>query len=284
MSERSAESDSTDGLAPDEQRRAVRRRYARIARDESAASSCCDDAFDDESSCCDESAAASDDELNRQLGYSEDEVEAVAEGANLGLGCGNPTAFASMAPGDTVLDLGSGAGFDCFIAAQEVGSDGRVVGVDMTPAMVEKARDNVERNDVTNVEFRLGEIEHLPVADETVDVVISNCVVNLSPDKQQVFHEAYRALRPGGRLAISDVILTAELPPEVHADPESVASCVAGAVPEPAVEEMLSNAGFEEIRIEPKEESEEFISEWDDERDVSEYVVSATFEAVKPTR
>jgi len=284
MSERPAESDSTDGLAPDEQRRAVRRRYARIARDGSEASSCCDDASDDASSCCDESDAASDDELTRQLGYSEDEVAAVAEGANLGLGCGNPTAFASMEPGDTVLDLGSGAGFDCFIAAQEVGSDGRVVGVDMTPAMVEKARDNVERNDVTNVEFRLGEIEHLPVADETVDVVISNCVVNLSPDKQQVFHEAYRALRPGGRLAISDVILTAELPPEVHADPESVASCVAGAAPESAVEEMLSNAGFEEIRIEPKEESEEFISEWDDERDVSEYVVSATFEAVKPAR
>ncbi len=283
MSEQPTESSSTDGLAPDEQRRAVRQRYAHIASDASEASSCCDGTSDEESSCCGESKTTSDDELDRQLGYTEDEVTAVAEGANLGLGCGNPNAFASLEPGETVLDLGSGAGFDCFIAAQEVGSDGRVIGVDMTPEMIKKARDNVEKNDATNVEFRLGEIEHLPVADETVDVVISNCVVNLSPDKQQVFHEAYRALRPGGRLAISDVVLTAKLPPDIHADPELVASCFAGAAPIPAVERMLSNAGFEEIQIKPEVESEQFIREWDDERDVSEYVVSATFEAVKPT-
>jgi SAM-dependent methyltransferase len=258
---------TTAGLAPDEQRRAVRRRYARIANE---SSSCCRD------------SDATDDELTRRLGYSEDEDAAVADGANLGLGCGNPNALASLQRGETVLDLGSGAGFDCFLAAQEVGAAGHVVGVDMTPEMVETARDNVTKNDATNVEFRLGEIEHLPVADGTVDVVISNCVVNLSPDKQQVFHEAYRVLRPGGRLAISDVVLTAELPDDVHADPESVASCVAGASPVPAVKRLLSAAGFEEVRVETDEESEEFISEWDAERDVSEYVVSATIAAVKP--
>jgi len=286
MSERTPSDSTSGGLAPDEQRRAVRRRYARIAGD---SSSCCggsattsDPTETGSSSCCDASETLPDEDLTRQLGYSEDEQTAVADGANLGLGCGNPNAVASLQPGETVLDLGSGAGFDCFLAARAVGESGHVVGVDMTPAMVEKARDNVGTNDVSNVEFRLGEIEHLPVADGTVDVIISNCVVNLSPDKQQVFHEASRALRPGGRLAISDVVLTAELPDDVHADPESVASCVAGASAIPEVEEMLSNAGFEEIRIESDEASEAFISEWDAERDVSDYVVSATIEAIKP--
>ncbi|KTG29448.1 arsenite methyltransferase [Haloferax profundi] len=279
MSDQTTSDDAaTGGLAPDEQRRAVRRRYARIARESSG---CCDET-DESSSCCGSTETTPDDDLNSLLGYSEDESNAVAEGANLGLGCGNPTAIASLRHGETVLDLGSGAGFDCFLAAQEVGDDGHVIGVDMTPEMVEKARENVDKNDATNVEFRLGEIEHLPVADETVDVIISNCVVNLSPSKQQVFHESYRVLRPGGRLAISDVVLTAELPTAVHDDVESVASCVAGASPIAELERMLSKAGFEQARIESKEESEQFISEWDDERDVSEYVVSATIEAVKP--
>ncbi|MBX0298208.1 arsenite methyltransferase [Haloarcula nitratireducens] len=268
MSEQPTSDSTTDGLAPDEQRRAVRRRYAQIASESS--------------SCCSDSGATPTEELTRQLGYSEDEETAVVDGANLGLGCGNPNALAALQSGETVLDLGSGAGFDCFLAAREVGDTGHVIGVDMTPAMIEKARDNVTKNDVRNVEFRLGEIEQLPVADETVDVIISNCVINLSPDKQQVFHEAYRVLRPGGRLAISDVVLTAELPADVHADPESVASCVAGASPIVDVERMLSNAGFEAIQIESDEASEEFISEWDAERDVSEYVVSATIEATKP--
>jgi ubiquinone/menaquinone biosynthesis C-methylase UbiE len=188
-----------------------------------------------------------------------------------------------MEPGETVLDLGAGAGFDCFLAAQAVGDAGRVVGVDMTPEMVEKARANVAKNDATNVEFRLGEIEHLPVADESVDVVISNCVVNLSPDKQQVFDEAFRVLEPGGRVAISDVVLTAELPAEVLDDPESVAACIAGASPIPVVERLLSNAGFEAVSVEADEDSAAFISEWDPDRDVSDYVVSATIEAAKPT-
>ncbi|QPV63318.1 arsenite methyltransferase [Halosimplex litoreum] len=286
MSERSESADpETTGSTPgepdaDEQRRAVRRRYARIAE---ASSSCCGDEADAEasSSCCSDGADAEED-LNRQLGYSESETESVAGDANLGLGCGNPNAIASLEPGETVLDLGSGAGFDCFLAAQEVGDEGQVIGVDMTPEMVEKARDNAEANDATNVEFRLGEIEHLPVADGTVDAVVSNCVVNLSPDKPQVFREASRALRPGGRLAISDVVLTAELPKEVYTDLESVAACVAGASPVADLERMLADAGFERIRIEADEDSEQFISEWDDERDVSEYVVSATIEAEKP--
>jgi SAM-dependent methyltransferase len=268
MREQSPSDPVRDELAPDEQRRAVRRRYARIANESSR--------------CCGGADATADETLTRQLGYSEDDADAVADGANLGLGCGNPNAIASLQPGETVLDLGSGAGFDCFLAAREVGDAGQVIGVDMTPEMIESARDNVTRNGTSNVEFRLGEIEHLPVADGTVDVVISNCVVNLSPDTQQVFHEAYRALRGGGRLAISDVVLTAALPDDVHADPESVASCVAGASPTSEVTRMLSNAGFEAIRVEPDEESEEFISEWDATRDASEYVVSATIEAVKP--
>nr|WP_233341094.1 arsenite methyltransferase [Haloprofundus sp. MHR1] len=265
-----SEQNRSSGLAPDEQRRAVRRRYAQIASEES---SCCS-ASD---SCCDDQ-----NELNNQLGYAESETTTVAEGANLGLGCGNPTAIASLQSGETVLDLGSGAGFDCFLAARKVEDTGRVIGVDMTPEMIEKARDNIGKNNATNVEFRLGEIEHLPIADEVVDVVISNCVVNLSPDKQQVFDEAYRVLQPGGRLAISDVVLTAELPDGVRGDPESVASCVAGASPVSELEQILSAAGFEQIQIESKEESKEFISEWDDDHDVSDYVVSATIEAIKP--
>ena len=218
----------------------------------------------------------------RQLGYSEEDLDAVTAGAELSLGCGNPTAIASLETGESVLDLGSGGGFDCFLAAQEVGPAGQVIGVDMTPEMVETARENAETNETANVEFRLGEIEHLPVADESVDVVISNCVVNLSPDKPQVFREAARVLAPGGRLAISDVVLTAEPPAELKRDPASIAACVGGASPIPELETMLADAGFVNVAIEPKAESEEFISEWDDERDLSEYLVSATIEAEKP--
>ncbi|WP_137285968.1 arsenite methyltransferase [Halorussus salinisoli] len=253
-----------------EQRSAVRERYSRIATE---SSSCCGD----DSSCGEASSAKA-----QKLGYSADELDAVSGDANLNLGCGNPTAIASLEEGDTVLDLGSGGGFDCFLAAREVGPDGRVIGVDMTPEMVEKARENVETNAATNVEFRLGEIEHLPVADESVDVILSNCVVNLSPDKPQVFREAYRVLRPGGRLAVSDVVLTAELPTDLRADPTSVAACVGGAASVSALEAMLTEAGFTDVSIEPKADSEEFIDEWDDERDLSDYVVAATIEGEKP--
>ena len=181
-----------------------------------------------------------------------------------------------------MLDLGSGAGFDCFLAAREVGEDGRAIGVDMTSEMVSRARENVDGNDATNVEFRLGEIEHLPVADGTVNAVISNCVVNLSPEKRQVFAEAFRVLRPGGRLAISDVVRTAPFPEDVRVDPDSVSGCVAGASSVDELETMLADVGFESIRIEPRGESAAFIEEWDEERDLSEYLVAATIEGVKP--
>ena len=257
-----------------EQRRAVRNRYAGIATDSDDGASGCTD-----SGCCDDESSTQD---SRVLGYDDAEVNAVEDGADLGLGCGNPTAIASLDAGDTVLDLGSGAGFDCFLAAREVGDSGRVIGVDMTPEMVEKARANVEKNDATNVEFRLGEIEHLPVSDETVDVIVSNCVINLSPNKPQVFREAFRALRPGGRLAVSDVVMTTTLPDEVRADPESVAACVGGASTVDELRAMLADAGFVDVDIAPKEDSEEFISEWDESLELDDYIVSAAITGRKP--
>jgi SAM-dependent methyltransferase len=187
-----------------------------------------------------------------------------------------------MTPGETVLDLGSGAGFDCFLAAEEVSPDGNVIGVDMTPEMVSKARENVAKNDANNVEFRFGEISHLPVGDATVDVVISNCVVNLAPEKQRVFDDAYRVLKPGGRVAISDVVQTAPFPDDVKMDPDSLTGCVAGASTVDSLEAMLDSAGFEAIEIAPKDESTEFISDWDADRDLGDYLVSATIEARKP--
>lgn len=259
-------------LEASEQRAAVRERYGTIA---SEGTSCCAGTDDG----CEPTA-----EKSLERGYAEDDLEAVSSGANLGLGCGNPTAIAGLEAGDTVLDLGAGAGFDCFLAAREVGDEGRVIGVDMTPEMVARARENVAQNDASNVEFRLGEIEHLPVADASVDVVISNCVINLSPDKPQAFREAYRVLRPGGRLAISDVVLTAELPFDLRADPESVAACVGGASSISELESMLSKAEFTEITVEPKSDSASFIHEWDEERDLSDYIVSASIEAQKPTQ
>jgi SAM-dependent methyltransferase len=270
---------STDaGLDAETQRAVVRDRYASIAAERSGAErDCCSSG----ESCDSSAGTAAPNETARQLGYSETEVESVGGDANLGLGCGNPQAIASLDAGESVLDLGSGAGFDCFLAAQEVGETGRVVGVDMTPEMVEKARANAGQNDADNVEFRLGEIEHLPVSDGSIDVVISNCVVNLSPDKPQVFDEACRVLRPGGRLAISDVVLTAAVPDEVRADPDSVAACVAGASTIDRLEAILANAGFESVNISPKDGSDEFIRDWDDD-DVSEFLVAATITARKP--
>jgi SAM-dependent methyltransferase len=216
------------------------------------------------------------------LGYSDDDLAAVPDGADLGLGCGNPGAIAAMQAGETVLDLGSGAGFDAFLAARAVGPNGRVIGVDMTPEMVSKARANAETGSYDNVEFRLGEIEHLPVADGIVDVIISNCVINLSPDKTAVFADAYRVLRPGGRLAISDVVASAELPDEISSDLALYSGCVAGASRISELRSMLLDAGFEDVVIAPKDESKAFIEQWAPGRSVTDYVVSATIEAVKP--
>jgi SAM-dependent methyltransferase len=219
--------------------------------------------------------------MSQALGYSAEETSTAPEGANLGLGCGNPVALASLRPGQTVLDLGSGAGFDAFLAAKAVGPTGHVIGVDMTPEMITQARRNKAKGDYGNVEFRLGEIESLPVADNTVDVILSNCVINLSPDKARVFHEAFRVLKSGGRLAISDIVATAPMPENVRKDLELYASCAAGTVPVEDVKAMLLAAGFVEVRVEPKPQSRQAIRDWFPGRGIENYIVSATIEAVK---
>jgi SAM-dependent methyltransferase len=228
-----------------------------------------------------EGAANSHDKA-RRMGYSEAELAAVPDGANLGLGCGNPQAIAAMRPGETVVDLGSGAGFDCFLAAQQVGNTGHVIGVDMTHEMLKKARDNAARIGAGNVEFRLGELEHLPIADNAADVVISNCVINLVPDKEQVFREAFRVLKPGGRLAVSDIINTAPLSAELQFDPALLCGCVSGAAPAERVESWLTAAGFIDVRVTAKPESRELIKTWAPGRNIEDHIVSAMVEARKP--
>ncbi len=202
----------------------------------------------------------------------------------MGLGCGNPKAIAALKPGEVVVDLGAGGGFDCFLAAHEVGRSGHVIGVDMTADMLSKARANAVKGKFENVEFRLGEIEHLPIADATADVIISNCVINLSPNKPQVFRDAFRVLKPGGRLAISDVVATVELPEEMRKDAGLIAGCMGNASLIEDLEKMMLDAGFDQIRIQPKDESREFIKDWAPGYNVTDYVVSATIEAVKPKR
>ena len=227
-------------LKKEEIRKVVRKRYAKIA---STSSSCCTPA----ASCCGGANAARD--MSKRIGYTDDELETVPEGANLGLGCGNPVALASLREEETVLDLGSGAGFDCFLAANKVGKSGKVIGVDMTPEMLEKARENAKKGGYSNVEFRLGEIENLPVADNSVDVMISNCVINLSPDKRRVFAEAYRVLRPNGRLMVSDIVLLKELPAFVMNSLEAYVSCVSGAMIREEYLRTIENAGFKQVKI-----------------------------------
>ena len=217
-----------------------------------------------------------------KLGYSEEELAVAPEGANLGLGCGNPQAIADLKPGEVVVDLGAGAGFDCFLAARAVGTEGLVVGVDMTPEMVARARYNARKAGYENVDFRLGEIEHLPVGDQTADVIISNCVINLSPDKPAVYGEAFRVLRPGGRLAISDVVATAELPPEWRDNMRLLSACISGASTVDEMGEMLRTAGFVDISINPKDRSREFIQHWEPGRKLEDYVLSADIRATKP--
>jgi len=261
-------------LRNDEIREAVRQQYGRVAESSDAGCGC-------GPSCCGTTTGSAD-AISQGLGYSAQEVGTVPQGANMGLGCGNPQAIAALQPGETVLDLGSGGGFDCFLAARQVGETGRVIGIDMTPAMISKARDNAAKGDFRNVEFRLGEIENLPVADESIDIIISNCVINLSPDKPRVFADAYRALKPGGRLAISDVVAFAELPDEIRRDMELFTGCMAGASLVSEVEAMLQASGFAEIRVEPKNESKSFIRDWAPGTDITDYVVSATIEGIKP--
>ncbi len=253
----------------------VRRRYKEIA--EGGGDCCCG------SSCCGGAASAEAIQKGVQKGYTVEELEDLPPGANMSLGCGNPAAIAALKPGETVLDLGSGGGIDCFLAARKVGETGRVIGVDMTPEMVSKARKNALRGDYENVEFRLGEIEHLPVADNSADVIISNCVINLSTDKRAVLCEAYRVLKPGGRLAITDTVATAPVPDEVRRDTSLWSACIAGAAFIDDLKDTLREVGFSEIRIQPKDQSRRMIREWAPGRDVEDFVVSAHIEAVKPT-
>lgn len=254
-------------------RKAVKIHYENIAK---TGGSCCS------TSCCSSAGLSSADDISAMLGYSAEEIAAAPTGSNMGLGCGNPQTIASLKPGEIVLDLGSGAGFDCFLAARAVGEKGRVIGVDMTPEMIFKARQNAAEAGFANIEFRLGEIEHLPAPDDSVDVVISNCVINLSPEKQKVFDEVFRVLRPGGRLAMSDIVALKELPEEIRHDIALYAGCVAGASLITEVEEMLRKAGFIEIKIRPKDGFKELIRTWAPGRGIEDYIASASIEAIKP--
>ena len=258
-------------------RETIRKHYKGIAESVPTRSSCCSP------SCCGERDDEPTSKPSIALGYSIEAISGAPQGAEMGLGCGNPLAIASLKPGETVLDLGSGGGFDAFLAARAVGENGQVIGVDATPEMVHKARRLATENGYDNVEFRLGEIENLPLPDSSVDAIISNCVINLSLEKPRVFEEASRVLRPGGRLAISDVVATAELPAEVKDDLSLYSSCVAGACTVDQLESMLERAGFTAIHVRPRGESKTFIRDWVPGLNAADFVVSAIIEATKPT-
>jgi SAM-dependent methyltransferase len=255
-------------------RQTVRKAYGDIAEANTAGCGC-------DCGCGPEDSVTAKD-ISVNLGYSNEDVSTVPEGANMGLGCGNPQAIASLKPGEIVLDLGSGGGFDCFLAAKAVGEIGQVIGIDMTPEMITKARTNAVKAGYKNVEFRLGEIENLPVADDSVDVVISNCVINLSPEKQKVFNDTFRILKTGGRLAVTDIVATTQLPKKIKEDLALHAGCVAGASLIGDLEIMLKKAGFSDIRIKPINESREFIRNAAQGNPITDYIISATIEAVKP--
>ncbi|MHC4295326.1 MAG: arsenite methyltransferase [Planctomycetota bacterium] len=260
-------------------KKAVREQYGKIGAAGRTANGCC------VPGCCSGEAVAPapcDEQTSAKLGYSAADLSDLPEGADLGLGCGNPQAIAALRDGETVLDLGSGGGIDCFLAAKQVGEAGKVIGVDMTPEMIDRARRNAKKAGTRNVEFRIGEIEHLPVADETVDVILSNCVINLSPDKPAVFREAFRVLKRGGRLAISDIVATAPMPEEVRDNVELYLGCVAGAASIDDLKSMLADAGFVDIIVNPNERSREIIREYVPGSGIEDYVVSATIEAVRP--
>lgn len=261
----------------------VRQRYGAIA--EQADESCgCTAAG---SSCC---GAKDDDNYGVKLGYTAEQLASAPAGADLGLGCGNPLALASIRPGETVLDLGSGTGFDCFLAARQLAGTGRVIGVDMTAAMIAKARANARKGGYaapaqpgrTTVEFRLGEIEALPVADASVDLILSNCVINLSPEKDRVFREAFRVLKTGGRLAISDVVATRPLPAALREKLSAIGACIGGATLVDELRGLLGAAGFERIAVEPRESSREYIRHWTEDATADDFVVSAAITAYKP--
>ncbi len=227
----------------------VRKRYADIAKQSGCCCSTGGSIADKTSACCGTTDVLTAQDISKTIGYSDTDLNSVPEGANLGLGCGNPVALASLKEGEVVLDLGSGAGFDCFLAAARVGLQGKVIGVDMTPEMLDKARENVRKGNYENVEFRLGEIENLPVANNSVDVIISNCVINLSQDKPKVFKEAFRVLKPGGRLMVSDIVLLGDLPQEILNSVEDYVGCIAGASKKSDYLEAIKAAGFRQVKV-----------------------------------
>jgi arsenite methyltransferase len=257
----------------------VRERYGAIATQAKklTASGCGCGGSAASSSCCDASGQA----YGEKLGYTAEQLAAAPDGADLGLGCGNPLAIASLQPGETILDLGSGAGFDCFLAARQLKGAGRAIGVDMTPAMISQARANAKKGGYANVEFRLGEIEALPVADASVDLIMSNCVINLSPEKPRVLREAFRVLRPGGRLAIADIVATQPLPERLREKLNLIGACVAGAALVSDLKMWLADAGFRQIEIKPRETSRALINEWTEDTKAGDFVVSALITAVK---
>jgi len=259
----------------DKVRSTVRKNYEQIANDDSSGCGC-------GPSCCDPATEKPNEGISIALGYSPEEVNTIPDGADMGLGCGNPQAIAGLKTGETVLDLGSGGGIDCFLAAKGVGESGHVIGVDMTPEMVSKARENAIKGGYQNVEFRLGEIENIPVGDQQVDVIISNCVINLSPEKEKVFKDAFRVLKKGGRLAISDVVATAVLPDHIVNDLNLHSGCISGAMHIEELNSILEKTGFINIRIQLKDESKKFIREWTPDLNITDYVISANIEAEKP--
>jgi len=232
-------------------------------------------------SCCGVSSKP-DETYSQELGYSKEELRSVPEGSNMGLGCGNPQAIAELKAGEVVLDLGAGGGFDAFLSSKRVGFQGKVYGVDMTPEMLSKARENAKKGGYDNVEFLLGEIEHIPLPNDTVDVIISNCVINLSTDKEQVFKEAFRVLKKGGRLAISDMVAYKPLPSEMVNNKELYCNCISGAMTIGELKSILARIGFTEIVVEPQENSRMFIKDWVPGSDAENYVVSVKIKAVRP--
>lgn len=257
-------------------KREVRSAYGGVAEANNQNKSC-----GNSRSCCGVSAKP-DSSYSQELGYSQEDLNSVPEGCNMGLGCGNPQAIASLKQGEVVLDLGAGGGFDSFLAAKQVGPKGKVYGVDMTPEMISKARENASKNGYKNVEFLLGEIEHLPLPNNTVDVIMSNCVVNLSTNKENVFNESFRVLKDGGRLAISDMVALKPLPKEMINNKELYCNCISGAITINELKNILAKAGFTDIVIEPQENSRMFIKDWVPGSDAENYVVSAKIKAVKP--
>lgn len=273
----------------DAHRASVRDSYAKVATTPSGG--CCGPApatvLQDQAAqafgCCSPGLSApTAEQMSVVMGYDATDLKLLPEGANMGLGCGNPVAIASLKEGETVIDLGSGGGIDCFLAAKAVGPEGRVIGVDMTPEMISKARANAAKGGFVNAEFRLGEIEYLPVPDNTADVVLSNCVINLSPDKAQVFKDVFRALKPGGRVSVSDIVALKPLPDHLAKVAESISGCVGNAALVDDLKAMMADAGFADISITVKEESRDFIAGWLPGSGAENYVASAAIEARKP--